>query len=278
VAARRTPEQAKAAFLALVAEHGGELAEGAAYRDTRTPVDLVCREGHACDPHPFQLLAGGPRCGTCARQGAAIAAFLARVAELGAELAAGAVYVNSKTPVDLVCDEGHGICLVCSGQDPATSEARFWARVHAHGARPAPGAVYVNRQTPVDLICAKGTRAAGRRPRGRGCASSAPAGTVPPRRRRSGREWTSSGGGLRRRDDPLALICAAGHRCSPTPAAVNFGHGICQQCVVVFDPVYLLVHPVTGAIKVGTASGKTRVRKHFRGGYRLVVQWSWLDQ
>jgi len=43
-------------------------------------------------------------------------------------------------------------------------------------------------------------------------------------------------------------------------------------CFVTFDRVYLLVHPV-GAIKVGIASGDSRVRGHVGRGYRVVTEW-----
>jgi len=57
---------------------------------------------------------------------------------------------------------------------------------------------------------------------------------------------------------------------------VQKGHGICGECVVSFDRVYLLVHPGGAAIKVGVASGNGRTRRHFGSGYRLVAQWAGL--
>jgi hypothetical protein len=71
---------------------------------------------------------------------------------------------------------------------------------------------------------------------------------------------------------PVHLICSAGHHCNPRPNSLQQGGGICRQCFVAFDRVYLLAHPV-GAIKVGIASGGARLRGHVGRGYRIVTEW-----
>jgi len=41
---------------------------------------------------------------------------------------------------------------------------------------------------------------------------------------------------------------------------------------VVFDRVYLLLQPLI-SVKVGVASGESRVRRHLARGYQLVTEW-----
>jgi hypothetical protein len=71
----------------------------------------------------------------------------------------------------------------------------------------------------------------------------------------------------------VSLICAAGHACSPRPNSLQQGQGICHECLVAFDRVYLLHHPETGAVKIGVASGDARVRQLCDQGYVLVAHW-----
>jgi hypothetical protein len=44
-----------------------------------------------------------------------------------------------------------------------------------------------------------------------------------------------------------------------------------------YDRLYLLHHERTRAVKVGIASGTSRVAGHERRGYRLVAQWASLE-
>ncbi len=91
------------------------------------------------------------------------------------------------------------------------------------------------------------------------------------------RATPASGATWRGANKPFDLICARGHRCNPRPNDVVSGGGVCQQCDVTFDRLYLLAHNGAHAIKVGVASGAGRVREHLRRGYRLVAEWSGLD-
>jgi hypothetical protein len=98
------------------------------YVDNKTPVDLVCINGHACRPQPGDILTNGGICKTCAGHDPADAErrFRARVVALGATFAAGARYIDTRTHVDLICTNGHlcrtkpggvltgrGICQTC---------------------------------------------------------------------------------------------------------------------------------------------------------------------
>jgi hypothetical protein len=167
--------------------------------------------------------------------------FLASVAQQGGRLASGARYVDSATPVAVICALGHtwratprnvqqgwGICDPCgkAAAKAKTGAARvekaassFLARVESQGGRLASGARYIDNNTPVDVVCANG------------------------------------------------------HLCRPRPGSVQKGRGVCAKCNVTFDRVYLLTHERHQAVKVGIASGSSRVRSHVARGYRLEAQW-----
>jgi len=300
--AGRDPGAAGAAFLARVEELGATLAEGAAYVDAQSPVALICKEGHPCRPRPTHVQQGHDLCAACSGMSSAAteAKFAARVAELGGELAPGSVYVNNHTPVRLRCRRGHrcaprphgvlagqGLCARCYAQDcAAPAEAAFREAVALAGARFGPGAVYVNSSTPVALLCAlnhecsprPGDVAKGQGPC-RVCADKDPATSEAGFRDRVSAAGAVFGPGAKYRGTavPVPLICAAGHECSPRPNSVQQGSGVCVQCVVSFDRVYLLEHARAGAIKVGVASGDARVVGHAGRKYHLVAQWLGLN-
>lgn len=298
MATRRTPEQAKAEFFAILEQDGARLADGAVYPTSATPIELICARGHSCSPRPGNMLAGQGPCRICAGQDpkTAEAALRARVAELGAVFAEGAVYANSETPVALVCARGHvcaprpdsvlrgkGLCRICVRRDRAAAEADFLATVARLGGRLADGAAYGNTDTRLRVVCAerhitcpmpklvmKGgglCRVCSRKDPGAAEAAflarvAELGGVIVP-----GARYVN-------RKTQVELECAKGHRCRVRPASLANGNGLCEKCQVVFDRVYLLAHPATGAVKVGIASGDSRVRKHTGRGYRLVAQWT----
>ena len=300
--AGRDPDAAAVAFVARVENLGGTLAPGAAYVDAQTPVAVICSVGHACHPSPTHVQQGRDLCAACSGMGSALSAakFAARVANLGGTFAPGAVYVNNHTPVALRCRRGHpcaprphgvlqgqGLCARCCAQDGADQgEAAFRESVTWAGATFGPGAVYVNTHTPVVLVCALG-HACSPRPsdvqKGQGicrvCAAKDPATAQADFRERVATQGavfapgaTYAGAAL-----PVPLICAGGHECAPRPNSVQQGGGVCGQCAVSFDRVYLLEHASTGAIKVGIASGDARVIGHVGRKYHLVAQWLGLN-
>ncbi len=133
----------EARFWARVVELRATPAPGATYTNSITAVPLICKLGHACSPTPTNVQQGGGICNTCAGQDPATvqAAFWARVAEIGATPAPGAVYVDTNTPVPLICDQGHsyntrpsrvqqggGICRTCW---PRASFDRVYLLEHA---------------------------------------------------------------------------------------------------------------------------------------------------
>ena len=262
-----------------------------------TAVQLICRLGHECSPRPASLAAGQGPCRACAGKDPAHAEarFWERVAELGATPAEGAVYVNTTTRVALTCRRGHacaptpktvlrgqGPCLACGGRDPRSAEAAFWARIAELGAKPEDGATYTNNNTKVPLICKEGHRCS---PwplsvlAGKGICSTC-AGVNP--LVVEARFWEQVGtlGAVPapgcvyvNAHTPVTLLCINGHLCTPVPSQTLAGVGICGQCRVRFDRVYLLQHFPAGAIKVGIASSKLRVAAHVTRGYSPVAEW-----
>jgi len=301
MAATRSRQQAsviaEASFWNRVAELGAIAAEGAVYLSNKTPVALICPAGHSCSPLPNNVLSGHDPCRTCKGQDpiATQAAFWAQMTKIGATRAIDGIYKGGHIPVHVICPVGHschprpssvlhkgqGICRTCAGNDNVAAESAFWINVAAIGATAAEGAIYRNSNTPVSLICAQGhpclTRPAGLQ-QGRGCCRTC-AGNDTIAAETSfwisvARLGASSAVGAVYINSitPVNLICAQGHSCSPMPAGVQQGEGICRECAVSFNRVYLMHHPA-GIIKVGIASGDARVKHHLRRGYQLVNTW-----
>jgi len=81
-------------------------------------------------------------------------------------------------------------------------------------------------------------------------------------------EWLGSETGHR-------CICAAYHRCAPTPAKVRAGHGICRTCAgMAWDHFYVVVNRSDRRVKFGITSGNPgrRLAVHRREGYLDVVR------
>lgn len=299
--AGRDTGAAAVAFVVRVENLGGALAPGAAYVDAQTPVAVICAAGHACSPSPSHVQQGHDLCSTCSGMSSAQAAakFAGRVAALGGTFAPGAVYVNNHTPVALRCRRGHpcaprprgvlqgqGLCARCYAQDGAAQgEEQFRETVTWAGAAFAPGAVYVNSATPVALRCAL-SHACSPRPsdvqKGQGicrvCADKDPATAEADFRERVATQGAVFAPGAKYRGAgvPVPLICADGHPCSPRPNSVQQGGGVCAQCAVSHNRVYLVGHAGAGAIKVGVASGEGRVNTHRGHGYARVACWEGL--
>src|SRR4051812_21106830 len=61
-----TTKRSEEAFWSRVAALGAIAAPGATYRNSHTPVSLICAQGHSCAPRPDNLLRGQGPCQTCA--------------------------------------------------------------------------------------------------------------------------------------------------------------------------------------------------------------------
>ncbi|MBT3161524.1 hypothetical protein HTV80_00145 [Streptomyces sp. Vc74B-19] len=140
--AARTKREAKAiGFAELLAQHGATLIEDG-YKGAHHRHRIVCASGHETVTTHTHLQQGGRPCRACARQDPKVAeaAFRARVASLGGTVVGA--YVNNRTPVKLLCSEGHecqprpgnvmlrsGFCRICAQQDSETARLAFQRRL-----------------------------------------------------------------------------------------------------------------------------------------------------
>jgi len=287
-------------FCARVFDLGGSLVEHSPYVNSRTSVELRCALGHDTRVLPSSLLRGVGFCKVCAGndQKSAERAFFGAVEAQGGQRLETSLYKNAKTRVPVRCAQGHlcspvpgevkkggQICVVCSRRDPeATAQACFDA-ARAQGAQLTTESVYRNNKAPIPMLCAKGhacTPTANHILRGQGicriCARNDPATAEAEffaRARALGATRTENSRYVNA-NTPVELRCSAGHLCTPAPSRLQQGRGLCEQCTVIYDRVYLLTHPRARAIKVGIASGEYRAAGHCGRGYQLVAQWTGL--
>lgn len=124
-------ERGKVAFLKRIAELKGTLT--GEYAGAHVPVSCICPAGHLCWPTPHGLQRGYGLCDPCGqlsrvvtRMSRSETRFRARIVGLGGQVVGP--YVNSRTPVDCICPDGHqcsptpgntmqgvGICRICKG-------------------------------------------------------------------------------------------------------------------------------------------------------------------
>lgn len=123
----RQSAEAKALFLSRMDELGATVT--GRYLTIQTPVNALCKNGHACAPRPSNVRNGQGICRTCAGQNPVVAEanFRARVEELGGEVLGQ--YRGTGRPVLVRCAEGHlsepypnnvrngeGVCRFCKGR------------------------------------------------------------------------------------------------------------------------------------------------------------------
>lgn len=136
------PATAEAEFRARIKELGATLLD-TTWKGNKARYRVRCAEGHDCYPLPNSLQQRGSLCNTCAGKDRAV---IFRTFKLAVQAQGGAVlepeYLGSHNPHHLRCVKGHdcfptphsiqagnGICRICAGVDPATSEAEFRRRV-----------------------------------------------------------------------------------------------------------------------------------------------------
>lgn len=205
-------------------------------------------------------------------------------------------WIHPDTEVRHWCSQGHAEsrqtvreirdgalrCPECPSAASALREFRFLRAVHDQGGTQAPDYAWRGMRIPVSLICSAGHECSPKpatvMTHKTGICAKCSSGTEEARDRflslvaeLGGRldpsaEWR----GVRH---PVELVCQAGHPCAPMPQNVLGGSGLCRQCSVDFDRVYLLHHPAAAAGKIGIASSGSRVAVHESRGYVLVAQW-----
>jgi hypothetical protein len=179
---------------------------------------------------------------------AAEAAFRKRLTELGATLLESE-WLGCQTKHHALCDAGHdcyptpldaqkakGICRVCAGNDPGTAEAAFRARLAELGAEFLEpkwlGALKPHRvrcfaghdcsPRPADVRNGHGIC--------RACIGRDPAVAEAKFRARLADLGAEMLGPYVNSKTPVAIRCAVGHDCTPSPGSVIGGAGVCFRC------------------------------------------------
>lgn len=285
---------AEAAFLARLGDLGAVSLEPS-WLGVNQPHRIRCAAGHQRSPRPASVLRGGGICLVCAGldPAAAAAAFLARLAELGAVLLEPS-WLGVSRRHRVRCAAGHecsprpdsvklgqGICPTCAGHDLSAAEAVFRAQLSALGAillEPS----WLGARVPHRIRCSAGHE---RSPRpsdiskGRGICRVC-----------AGRDPVAAEAAFRARLDgfgaillepvylskgiPHRIKCAAGHETSPTPSSLQHGNGACRKCRSALDAFYVVTSEQAGRLKLGITSGdsRTRLGVHRKDGYRTVVR------
>jgi hypothetical protein len=225
----------ESAFRARLAELGAELLEPQ-WLGATTQHACRCPSGHLCSISPHKLGEGRPLCAQCPSAASAEAErkFREAVARAGGTIAGR--YIDTRTPVKIICPSGHvnrpfptgiiqgrGICRDCAGKSPAESERRFRAAIAALGGT-CPG-TWAGSTAKIHCVC----------PLGHDCYPQ---------------PWSvMSGQGMCRTCGIVTLITGT------------------------WDVFYIVRKPGTGEIKFGISSGnpRPRLRTHYGDGYREQV-------
>jgi hypothetical protein len=109
------------------------------YKGCMIKVDCICKNGHSCNPIPNGIQQGEGMCGICAGNDSETAKqnFYKNIKTLDGTVIGE--YINSSTPVDCICSEGHscnprpsgiqqgeGMCGICSNGRRYSKIAICW--------------------------------------------------------------------------------------------------------------------------------------------------------
>ncbi|MFF3654914.1 hypothetical protein [Streptomyces olivochromogenes] len=283
------------AFLARLTELDATLLEPE-WLGSGKPHRVRCAQGHDCTPRPNTVQQGGGICRTCAGNDPKVAeaAFRGRLAELGATLLEPK-WLGADSPHRVRCAQGHegrprpsdvrrgdGVCRACAGRDPKAAEAAFRARLAEVGATLLESQ-WLGTRKPHRIRCAKGHEGAPHPSsvlRGLGvcrtCARQDPKTAEAAFRARLDEldatlleeRWLGT-------NSPHRVRCAEGHECSPRPAGVHQGEGICRVCAGrIWDVLYVVSDEWGELVKVGITSGdpRRRLSNHRTNGLDQVVR------
>jgi hypothetical protein len=242
--------RAEREFRERVAQLGGVVLEPT-WLGAVKPHRVRCSAGHDCTPRPNSVQQGQGICRACIGVDPATAerVFRERLAKLGAVLLEP-TWLGGHHPHRVRCSAGHdcaprpsdvkrgvGVCRECAGKDPAAAERAFRARVEELGGVVLEP-IWLGRGRPHRVRCAAGHECSPRPSgvqQGQGICRVC-AGLDPATAERAFRERLAKLGavlleptwlGVNR---PHRVRCAAGHECSPRPASVQQGQGICLVC------------------------------------------------
>lgn len=294
-------ERARQQFLELLADQGAALAPGAVWRGSSRPLEVACAQGHTSSRTPGTVRKTGRVCGVCPfpKTARAHQNFLVVLASYGASPAPGATWQGALRGYPIICAKGHQRepwpanvqqgshpCAICANRDTNAVRIGYEELLIELGAKVADDAVWRGVHRPYSIICPVGHAVAphpsavkSTRAMCRICSGNDPQTAHENFLRRVAEQGARPAPGATWRGalQKYPLICAQGHQAAPLPASVQQGQGLCDECAAVFDRVYLLEHPASGAIKVGVAGVDARVRRHLKRGYQLVAQWTGLE-
>lgn len=171
VCAGNDPRIAEARFRMLVEQAGGCVVEPV-WLGALRPHRVICGEGHLSRPRPNGVQQGGGICTVCWGRSSEEAErqFRERVAALGGVLLeptwlgkgrahqARCAEGHACSPIPASVRVGHGICLICAGQDPQTTERRFRELVTEQGGMVLEP-VWLGNGKPHRIRCARGHEA-----------------------------------------------------------------------------------------------------------------------
>jgi hypothetical protein len=157
-------DTAKLNFYKNIERLGGKVI--GVYEGNKIPVECLCPFNHICYPIPNHITNGQGMCSICAENDSKQSElnFYENIARLGGKVIG--VYVNSKTPVECICKNGHrtftipsniqsgeGMCKICVDKDFNTAKNRFIELVKKMGGRIM--GEYKGNKSKVSCLCAK---------------------------------------------------------------------------------------------------------------------------
>jgi len=246
ICAGNDSETAKQNFYKNIENLGGKVI--GEYKNTDTPVECICKEGHPCNPRPHGIQKGEGMCIICAGKDSETAKqnFYKNIENLGGKVIGD--YINSSTPVECICKEGHtcnpipngiqqgqGMCRICAGKDSETAKQNFYKNIENLG-----GTVtgeYKDAHTPVECICSEG-HSCNPMPnniqQGNGMCRICVGTDFETAKQNFFENIKNLGGTVtgeyKGKGIPVDCICQNGHSCSPRPNGIQQGQGMCIIC------------------------------------------------
>lgn len=287
------PAAAEAAFRARLTELGAELLEPR-WLGAQVKHRIRCAAGHLCSQKPMRIQQGVGVCWECSGRhpGVAEQRFLARLEELGAvpmyETWRGADeehHVRCRAGHDCYphpggVNYGQGICLTCSGRDPAVAERSYRALIIQLGGTPLWDR-WDGNKAPHLIRCPQGHECDPRPndvQQGSGmcktCAGQDSAASEAAfLARLAALGATPLYGAWAGAQAPHRIRCAQGHIGRPRPSGVLQGQGVCRTCSgKAWDVFYVVTS--REVVKFGVTSGdpRPRLKAHAKVGLTEVVR------
>ena len=286
----------EAAYRQLLAELGAT-PNWETWEGLRKAHKIICENGHERSPRPDHVLSGQGICRICKYEERSRKAE-AEVRELLAQLGATpdwTEWLGAGKPHRVICKRDHVChpypthikqggtpCLRCVALDRGVEAERIYReRLEMLGAVPAWDE-WSGSQEPHRVICPARHPTLLRLAQlpsdhvpCRTCAGQDPVVVERKFRERLAEldaqpAWSEWNGA----DEPHAVICAAGHACSPQPSNVLSGQGPCRFCIGRYwDVFYVVANDSLGTLKFGITSGdpRPRLRTHRGDGYRRTI-------